>query len=293
MALWQAGWARKALREREPGLDIEVEVIRTKGDRNLDVPFSRIGGKGVFTKEIEEALLAGRIDLAVHSLKDLPTELPPGLAVGAIPVRADARDALVSRDGSGLDGLPKGARVGTSSLRRQALLLHVRPDTRPVGIRGNVDTRLKKLESEDLDAVILAAAGLERMALSRRVTEFLSAERFLPAPGQGALAIEVRRGDTPVVERVRELEDGETLSAVTAERAALGALGGGCRVPIGVWARMEGRRLVVDGMVAHPDGSRLVRGRGDGDPGEPEDLGRKLADDLIAGGAEEILDAIR
>ena len=293
LALWQAEWARGALHEREPKLDIEVEVIRTEGDRNLGVPFTHLGGKGVFTKEIEEALLAGRIDLAVHSLKDLPTELPPGLEIGAVPVRADVRDALVSRDGSCLDGLPRGSSVGTSSLRRQALLLHLRPDLRPVGIRGNVDTRLEQLELEDLAAVILAAAGLERMALSQRVSEFLLAERFLPAPGQGALAIEVRCGDTPVVERIRELEHGETRSAVTAERAALGALGGGCRVPIGVWARMEGRRLVVDGMVGQPDGSRLVRGRGEGDPGKPEDLGRKLADDLIAVGAEDILDAVR
>jgi hydroxymethylbilane synthase len=164
---------------------------------------------------------------------------------------------------------------------------------RPLDIRGNVETRLGKLESEDLDAVILAAAGLERMALSGRVTEFLPAERFLPAPGQGALAIEVRCGDTRVLERVRELEHGKSRSAVTAERATLGVLGGGCRVPIGVWARMEARRLVVDGMVAHPDGSRLVRGQGRGDPGEPEELGKKLADDLIERGAEEILDAVR
>ena len=304
LALWQAEWARKALLRYRPDLRIEIEVIRTRGDRILNAPFSDlparaasrtqagIGGKGVFTKEIEEALLDGRIDLAVHSLKDLPTELPKGLEIGAVSPRADVRDALLSQNGEGLDGLKQGARVGTGSLRRQAQLRHLRPDLVLEGIRGNVDTRLKKLALEGLDAVVLAAAGLERLGWRDRVSEFLSPDRVLPAPGQGAMAVEVRCGDERVMGLVAGVEDGTARRMVTAERAMLRVLGGGCRVPIGAWARMEGGRLVAEGMVALPDGSRLVRGRTAGEADRAEEVGRRLADALLAQGAGEILKEI-
>ncbi len=293
LALWQAAWARETLLASRPDLQIEVEVIKTKGDRILDAPFSEIGGKGVFTKEIEDALLEGRIDLAVHSLKDLPTELPDGLEIGAVSPRADVRDALVSRNGEGLDGLPEGARIGTSSLRRQAQLRHLRPDLAPEGIRGNVDTRLRKLETEGLDGVVLAAAGLERLGWSDRVAEFLAADRMVPAPGQGVMAVQVRCGDDRIKDMVSGLEDGAARCAVTAERAMLRVLGGGCRVPIGAWARPEEDRLVVDGVVALPDGSRLVRARAEGPAERAEEVGMALADKLVAQGAEEILKEIK
>ena len=231
LALWQAEWARKALLRYRPDLRIDIEVIRTRGDRMLNAPFPEIGGKGVFTREIEEALLDGRVDLAVHSLKDLPTELPHGLEIGAVSPRTDVRDALLSQNGEGLDGLRQGARVGTGSLRRQAQLRHLRPDLALEGIRGNVDTRLKKLALEGLDAVVLAAAGLERLGWRDRVSEFLPPDRVLPAPGQGAMAVEVRCGDRRVMGLVARVEDGTARRMVTAERTMLRVLGGGagCR----------------------------------------------------------------
>ncbi len=292
LALWQAEWARRELLALQPGLGVRIEVIRTRGDRIQNAPFSQIGGKGVFTKEIEEALLSGQIDLAVHSLKDLPTDLPDGLTIGAVGPRAPVEDALVSRNGEALDDLPNAARVGTSSLRRQAQLSHLRGDLRLEGIRGNVETRLGKLDSEDLDAVVLAAAGLERLGLADRISESLPAARFLPAPGQGAMAIEVRRDDGDVGALMVRLDDRSTRRAVTAERAVLSSLGGGCRVPIGAWARTEGGRMVLDAMVAMPDGSRLVRAQASGKPDQAEEVGLGLAEDLAAQGAREILDSI-
>ncbi len=292
LALWQAEWAKATLLSLRPELQVEIEVIQTRGDRILDAPFASIGGKGIFTKEIEQALLDGRIDLAVHSLKDLPTELPPGLVLGAVSPRADVRDALVSRNGFGLDDLPRGSRVGTSSLRRQAQLLHLRPDLVLEGIRGNVETRLSKLETEGLDGVMLAAAGLERLGFRDRVTEFLPPDRIIPAPGQGALGIETREGDVAVAALVAGMEDRDTRLAVTAERTLLEVLGGGCQVPIGAWARLEENQLVVDGIVALPDGSRAVRDRVDGPADDPVEVGRRLADRLISQGAEQILQAL-
>ena len=276
----------------QPELDVRIEVIHTRGDRILNAPFSQIGGKGVFTKEIEEALLGGRIDLAVHSLKDLPTDLPDGLSIGAVSPRAPVEDALVSRNGEVFDDLPGGARVGTSSLRRQAQLAHLRGDLRLDGIRGNVETRLGKLDTEGLDAVVLAAAGLERLGLADRISEYLPAGRVVPAPGQGAMAIEVRRDDAAVGALMGRLDDCTTRRAVTAERAVLSSLGGGCRVPIGAWARIEGDRMVLDAVVAMPDGSRLVRARASGGPDQAEQMGLGLAEDLVARGARDILDAI-
>jgi hydroxymethylbilane synthase len=292
LALWQAEWARGELVALQPELDVRIEVIRTRGDRIQNAPFSQIGGKGVFTKEIEEALIGGRIDLAVHSLKDLPTDLPEGLTIGAVSHRAPVEDALISRNGKGFGDLPDGARVGTSSLRRQAQLAHLRGDLRLEGIRGNVETRLGKLETEGLDAVVLAAAGLERLGLADRICELLPAEQILPAPGQGAMAIEIRQDDDDVSPLMARLDDRATRWAVTAERSVLSALGGGCRVPIGAWARDAGGVMALDAMVASPDGSRLVRSQTSGSPDQAEQLGLGLAEDLAARGAREILDAI-
>ena len=292
LALWQANWARDTLLAHRPGLEVEILVVRTRGDRILDVPFARIEGKGLFTTEIEERLLDGRIDLAVHSLKDLPTEIPEGLALGAVSRRADVRDALVSRQGKGLAGLRRGARVGTSSLRRQAQLRHIRPDLMTVDIRGNVDTRLKKLDEEGLDAVVLAAAGLERLGWGGRISEYLPADQVLPAPGQGALAIEVRAGDARVGEAVSDLDDEATRCSVTAERAMLQGLGGGCHVPIGAWGRIDGAGMVLDGIVAHPGDGRMVRGQVEGATDQAERLGARLAGDLLGRGGAEILEAV-
>jgi hydroxymethylbilane synthase len=289
LALWQAEWAREALTIAIPGLDADIEVIHTRGDRILDAPFSQLGGKGVFTKEIEEALLDGRIDLAVHSLKDLPTELPTGLEIGAISVREDVRDALVSRVGADLDSLREGARVGTSSLRRRAQLQYARPDLVLEDLRGNVQTRLSKMDSEAMDAVVLAAAGLIRLDMEDRITELLDPQQIIPAPGQGALAIEIRTGDDTVGAVVDHLDDSETRCCVQAERTVLEVLGGGCQVPIGVWARLEEDQMIMDGVVALPDGSQLVRGRLEGDPGRPVENGTDLAEILTSQGADEIL----
>lgn len=290
LALCQARWARDLLCERQSNLEIEIEVIRTKGDQVLGVPQARIKGKEDFTKEIEDALLDGRIDLAVHSLKDLPVDLPDGLKLGAVSRRVDIRDALVSRNGMRIAELVKGARIGTSSLRRQAQLRHLWPDLIIEDIRGNVDTRLQKLRSEGLDGVVLAAAGLLRLGLNDQVSEFFSPEKVLPAAGQGALGIEVRSEDAKVISLVSHLEDRIARFTVTAEREMLRVLGGGCRVAIGAWARMERNLLVLEGMVATTDGSQLLRGRSDGPFENPEKVGQELADQLILQGAKAILD---
>jgi hydroxymethylbilane synthase len=289
LALWQAEWARSALIGGLPGIEVDLEVIHTKGDRILNAPFSQIGGKGVFTKEIEDALLDGRIDLAVHSLKDLPTVLPDGLEIGAISAREDARDALATRSGVDLDTLREGARVGTSSLRRRAQIQYYRPDLVLEELRGNVQTRLAKMDSESMDGVVLAAAGLIRLGLEDRISEFLEPERIVPAPGQGALAIEIRSGDQDVLDAVTLLNDDQTRCCVSAERTVLEILGGGCQVPIGVWARLEDGLMVMDGVVALPDGTQMVRGQIEGEPDRPKDNGADLADILTSQGADEIL----
>ncbi|MBB27924.1 MAG: hydroxymethylbilane synthase [Gemmatimonadetes bacterium] len=289
LALWQAEWARSALQDVIPGLEVDIEVIHTKGDRVLNAPFSQIGGKGVFIKEIEDALLDRRIDLAVHSLKDLPTELPEGLEIGAISDREDVRDALVTPTGVDLESIRDGARVGTSSLRRRAQIQYNRPDLVLEELRGNVQTRLSKMDSEGMDAVVLAAAGLIRLGLEDRISELLDPEFIIPAPGQGALAIEVRSGDRDVQDAVSYLDDDETRQCVVAERTVLEVLGGGCQVPIGVWARINTGRMVMDGVVALPDGTQVVRGQIEGEPDRPEDNGSDLADILTSQGADEIL----
>ena len=241
LAVWQAQWVQARLRELVPGLSVSLQQIKTTGDRILDVPLATIGGKALFVKEIEEALARGEIDLAIHSMKDVPTQLPSGLEILSIPAREDPRDALIARSGLSLEKLPRGARIGTSSLRRQSQVLHARPDLTVVMLRGNLDTRLRKLEAGDYDAIVLAAAGLRRLGLEHRITEYLSYEVCLPAIAQGALGLEGRADDPFVREVVTGLEDRSTRLAVTAERAFLERLEGGCQVPIAAHATIDKR----------------------------------------------------
>ncbi len=294
LALWQANWAKRKLASAYPDLSIEIEVIKTEGDRLSETPLSHIGGKEVWTKEIEHALLSGSIDLAVHSLKDLPTRLPEGLVLGAISAREDVRDVLVSKNNRVFWDLPEGATVATSSLRRQAQLKHARPDLNFVAIRGNVDTRVKKLETENLDGIILAAAGLKRLGLGDHIADFIDPDICLPAPGQAALGIEIREGDQRITDLVGVLNCVETQQAVTAERAMLAALGGDCSVPIGGYAAVDKASIAVlllSGVVATPDGRRVISERREGQVSSPEQLGMRVARGLLKQGAGEILDA--
>jgi len=289
LAMRQAELVARALRNRWPDLEVTLIPIKTSGDKLLDVQLAQVGGKGLFVKELEEALLADQIDLAVHSLKDLPVTLPSGLRLGAIMVREDPLDALVARDGLQFTGLPTGSRIGTSSLRRQVQLLHRRPDLQIVPLRGNVETRLRKLETLGLDAVVLAAAGLIRLGLQDRITERLQPELSLPAIGQGALAIEIREDDQRVAALVHGLDDRETRLATAAERAFLRRLGGSCVTPIAAFGQIEGESLQLTGMVASLDGKRMVKQVRRGDASAPEEVGHALAEQLLAAGAEEIL----
>ena len=288
LAMWQARWIERQLN----ALDTPtcIQIIKTTGDKITDVALAKVGSKtglkGVFTKEIEEALLDGRVDIAVHSLKDLPTEIDSRLAIAAIPERADPRDALV---GKRLDELEAGARVGTSSLRRAAQLRRLRPDVQVEDIRGNVDTRLRKLDEGQYDAVLLAAAGLDRLGWLDRAAVILEPSVMCPAIGQGALAVQIRTGDTATRRLVSSLNDPATQTAVAAERALLAALGGGCQVPLGGHARLDEGRLTLSAIVVSPDGSESVATDVEGDPREPEALGRKAADDLRRQGASEII----
>jgi hydroxymethylbilane synthase len=305
LALWQAHHVAGLLRGR--GHEVEIEVIKTTGDRLQTVTFAQVGAtipKGMFTLEIEEALAAGRIDLAVHSLKDLPTELPREFVLGATPKRVDPRDVLVSRDHASFQDLPAGARVGTSSLRRRAQLRAIRPDLEYVEFRGNVDTRLRKLGDGQAEAILLAAAGLDRLEKTEWVRERIEPEVVCPAAGQGALGIEIRAQDARVSEIVAFLDDPVTRFAVTAERVALAALGGGCQVPIGVHCRAlnlhpltengfgspRGDRYEILGAVADPEGSRVLRSNTSGN--QAEDLGRAVAADLLQQGASELFEGI-
>lgn len=286
LALWQARWVEGQLTAR--GHQCRIEIIKTTGDKITDVPLAKVGTKGLFTKEIEEALLDGRADLAVHSLKDLPTELPEGLVIAAVPEREDPRDAVV---GKRLDELPRGARVGTSSLRRSAQLRKLRPDLLIESVRGNVDTRLRKLDEGQYDSILLAAAGLKRLGWGARIAEILPADAMCSAVGQGALAIETRAAG-PGFDAVRVLDHAATHAAVAAERGVLAALGGGCQVPIGAHATVEGRRVRLLGVVVSPDGTELVRAQAEGAVEEAEALGRRLGAELLAKGAQRILEAV-
>jgi len=287
LALWQAGWVRDQLTAR--GHEVEIKVIKTTGDKLPNESLTQSGTKGLFIKEIEEALGAGAIDLAVHSLKDLPTEQPPGLRVAAVPSRADARDVLISSGARPLAALPSGSRVGTGSLRRQSQLRALRGDLEAVPMRGNVDTRLKKLERGEYDALILAAAGLGRLGLSERVTQYFAIEEMCPAVGQGALAIETRAGDERIVEAVMPLDDPSSRQAVRAERAMLRCLGGGCQAPIAAYASSADEKLELLGVVAALDGSRIIRARWTAPADDSEGLGAMVAQELLKQGAGEIL----
>ncbi len=270
-------------------------VIRTTGDLKPDTALTRLGGKGVFTKEIEEALLRKEIDLAVHSLKDLPTGARPGLALAALLEREDPRDAWIARGGARLDALPAGARVGTSSSRRRAQVLARRPDLLVEDLRGNVTTRLQRLDEGRFDAIVVAAAGLKRLNLIARATELLDEAVMLPAPGQGVLAVQTRDGDAAVEEAVKDLHDPVSAAEAAAERALLEALGGGCLLPVAARARLEFGTLEIEGFVGHPSGRPSLRRAASGCCGaslSPEDLGRRLAGDLLAAGAREILDSL-
>jgi hydroxymethylbilane synthase len=289
LALRQTVWVRERIAEHHPGIQIEVVRIKTTGDKITDVPLATVGGKGLFVKEIEEALLRKEIDLAVHSMKDVPTELPAGLHLGAITEREDPRDVLVSRDGLRLQAFPPGARMGTSSLRRGAQLLGVNPQWKIIPLRGNLDTRIRKLKTEDLDAVILAAAGVRRMGLEDRVTEYLPPDVMLPAVGQGALGIECLQ-EGAVNELIAFLNHPDSAMAVEGERAFLRRLEGGCQVPIAAYGEIRAGELLLRGMVAHLDGSRFFRAEAQGD--DPETVGERLAEDLLAQGADKVLQEI-
>jgi hydroxymethylbilane synthase len=288
LALWQANHISTLLRAR--GHEVEIEIIHTTGDKITDVALAMVGTKGMFTKEIEEALAAERVDLAVHSLKDLPTELPPGFEIAAITEREDPRDAFCSRNFASFQELPQKARVGTSSLRRQAQLKAIRPDLDVHPLRGNVDTRLRKLEQGEYDAIILAAAGLNRLGRTEWIKQIIPAEIMCPAAGQGALAIEIRRSDADTRQYVEFLNDPAASSATTCERALLNSLGGGCQVPIGAFAEMRKGKLHLESIVADPDGSKLLRDSRDGD--NPEKLGEEAGAALLARGGNEILEAV-
>jgi len=287
LARWQAESVRTNLGEAE--FSAELVLIRTSGDREQAAPLRSLGGKGIFIKELEDALLEDRVDMAVHSMKDVPTEIPAGLLIAAVCRREDVRDALVSRGGLTLDQLPGGARVGTGSLRRQAQLRARRPDLEMGEIRGNVDTRLAKLDRGEFDAIVLAKAGLQRLGLAGRITELLSTDICLPAAGQGAIGIEVRAGDENTLTAVGKLNHAETRVAVDTERTVLAGLEGGCQVPIGVWARMEGSDLVVDACVLAADGSDSLRARRAGPPQDAQTLARHVAEELLERGAERLL----
>jgi hydroxymethylbilane synthase len=299
LALWQAHWVKDALETRHSSLTCELVIIKTKGDKILDVPLAKVGGKGLFVKEIEEALLDGRIDLAVHSMKDMPAEIPAGLCIGAVPKREQPQDALVTsgrsigRGGNGLTSLPKGARVGTSSLRRSAQLLHLRPDIEICGLRGNLDTRLAKLDTETLDAIVLAAAGLKRLGYEARINAILDEAVMLPAVGQGALCIESRVADTRIQPLLEELNDAPTRTVVLAERAFLHRLEGGCQVPIAGHGHLAGDELTLTGLVAGLDGKTLIKERLTGPSEDPETLGIRLAERLLERGAKTLLEELQ
>ena len=292
LALWQAEYVKHRLEEKYPELTVALKKMTTKGDQILDAPLAKIGGKGLFTKELEDAMLEGEVDIAVHSLKDMPTEVPSGLIISAITKRFDVGDAIVSSKYEALADLPKGAKVGTSSLRRKAQLLHERPDLDIHDLRGNVGTRLDKLESENFDAVILAVAGLKRLGFGDRITEVIDQKIMLPAVGQGALAIETREDDKAVRARIDFLNDPSTVTAAKAERAFLSRVQGGCQVPVGVYATEVKTVLHVEAVIASLDGMRLYRAGIDGAREEAEHLGIKLAEKLLDDGGRAILKEI-
>ncbi len=292
LALTQTDWVIKRLQELAPSFSYQREEIVTRGDRILNVTLSKIGGKGLFVKEIEEALLDGRIDLAVHSMKDMPALLPDGLVIGAVTEREDPRDCLIVRgDPRSLAELPSGAVIGTSSLRRQAQLMAHRPDLVIQPVRGNINTRIGKLQAGEYDGIILAAAGLKRLDWTDQIDEFLSLDVMLPAVGQGALAVQCRADDEEMLELLRILNHPATEQAIQAERAFLHRLDGGCQLPVGAYATVEGEEVRLRGLVASPDGKLLLQDERKG--GHPEEVGRELAEELLKQGADRLLEQVR
>jgi hydroxymethylbilane synthase len=292
LALWQSEYI-KGLVEEITGLPVELKIIKTTGDKILDVPLAKVGGKGLFTKELEVELMAGTVDLCVHSMKDVPTELPEGLGIAAMPARVDPRDALVSGAGYTLDTLPEGGKVGTSSLRRIAQVRALRPDVEIVDVRGNLDTRMRKAENGELDAVILASAGITRMGWADRISSYISTEQMVSAVGQGAIGIEIREDDEFMADVMDKIGDGPTMLCVTAERVVMRKLEGGCQVPIGAYARLEGDTLIMDGIVGSVSGDTIIRTHLEGPADQPIELGERMVAELLDLGAGPILAAIR
>lgn len=293
LAMWQAEWVKAELENTHKGITVELNKIKTTGDKILDVPLAQVGGKGLFVKEIEEAMLRGEIDIAVHSMKDVPTEFPEGLHLSVICKREDPRDALISSNqGLSLSELPRGAQVGTSSLRRSCQLLSIRPDLNILSLRGNLDTRLRKLDEGQFNAIILAAAGVKRLGWQDRITEYLSTDTSLPAIGQGAIGIECRKDNAEINRLIETLNHNESYICVSSERACLKKLEGGCQVPIAAHAELDGDRLIIRGLVGSLDGKTIIKSIVEGSSTDAEALGTSLAEDLLAKGAGTILDQV-
>ncbi len=293
LALWQAEHVAMLLRNKHPGLNIELVPMTTQGDRILDRPLANIGGKGLFIKELELAMSEHRADIAVHSMKDVPTEMPPGFTLAAMLPRADPRDAFVSSRFRNFASLPQGARVGTSSLRRQCQLKHARPDLELITLRGNVDTRLRKLDEQEYDAIILAAAGLTRLGLESRITEYFTPEQSVPAVGQGIIGVECRSDDTRSIGLVRALNDSQAWQCCAAERAFAQRLEGSCQSPIAGFATLDGDQLQLHGVIGSPDGQEMYRGSHIGGVADAEAIGVRLAEELLKDGAEQLLARLR
>ena len=290
LALTQANLVADSLKRTAPGITAEICVIKTSGDIMQDVALTKIGGKGVFVKEIEDALLCSTVDLAVHSMKDVPTEIPAGLTFAAILRREDARDILVSKDNRKMEFMPRGARIGTGSMRRSAQLLAILPDLAIVPLRGNLETRLKKIQAENLQGIILAAAGMKRLGLAEKISQYLPIETMLPAVGQGALGLEVRDGNNDLMEVLAKLNHAPTAAEITAERSFLRHLGGGCLLPIAAFGKLEGEKLTLEGLVAAPNGSSVIRDKVRGAIAEAEELGKRLAEIIIEKGGKKLLE---
>lgn len=293
LALWQSNWVKNELEKLYTGIEIEIKIIKTKGDKILDVSLSKIGDKGLFTKEIENSLLDSEIDMAVHSLKDLPTSLTEGLMIGAVSERIEQRDVYISNSFINIDDIPIGAKIATGSLRRKSQLLNYRPDLQVVDLRGNITTRLNKYDESDWAGLILAYAGVKRLGLENRIKQLIPTEIILPAVSQGVMAVEIRDGDRDLLDIVRKINNTESEIEIKAERSFLKALQGGCQVPIGVYSKIKGNDLEMEGMVGSLDGKVVLRALKIGDITKPEKLGQELADALIEKGAAEILELIR
>ncbi|QOJ06094.1 MAG: hydroxymethylbilane synthase [Planctomycetia bacterium] len=293
LALIQTNWVISELKKLNPGFEFYIEKISTKGDKITDTPLSRLGGVGLFTKELETALIKGKIDLAVHSAKDVPTELHEGLMIGATPKREDPHDVLISNNNANLDKLPDAARIGTSSLRRRAQLLAFRPDFKILDLRGNLDTRLKKLETDDLDAIVVAHAGLRRMGYTGPISQIIPFDIMLPAVGQGSLCIEIRKDDARINKIVSSLDDLQTRIAIEAERALLAKLQGGCQVPIGAYAQIQENKVFLEAIICTMDGDHAIQDRNNGPSHQAAKLGEDLAERMLENGGKRILHEIR